>query len=122
MKPLSNFIAGRPKAALLFWFFGGFKCGVCLFFVIVVRYLLGAVYLISIKLFLILISKLVPLTPETVKLISKYVYPFLIHRFHYINILKQELSGTKAYEQTSAEEKSVINHNIFSECHQVWCK
>ena len=31
----------------------------------------------------------------------------------YINTLKQELSGTKAYEQTSAEEKSVINHRIF---------
>ena len=29
------------------------------------------------------------------------------------NTLKQELSGTKAYEQTSAEEKSVINH-LFS--------
>ena len=27
-KPPSNFIAGRPKAALLFWFFGGFRCGV----------------------------------------------------------------------------------------------
>ena len=26
-KPLSNFIAGRPKAALLFWFFGGFRSG-----------------------------------------------------------------------------------------------
>ena len=25
--PPSNFIAGRPKAALLFWFFGGFRCG-----------------------------------------------------------------------------------------------
>ena len=24
----SNFIAGCPKAALLFWFFGGFRCGV----------------------------------------------------------------------------------------------
>ena len=23
LKPPSNFIAGRPKAALLFWFFGG---------------------------------------------------------------------------------------------------
>ena len=31
-------IAGRPKAALLFWFFGGFKCGVPLFFVILVIY------------------------------------------------------------------------------------
>ena len=26
--PPSNFIAGHPKAALLFWFFGGFRCGV----------------------------------------------------------------------------------------------
>ena len=25
--PPSNFIAGRPKAALLFWFFGDFRCG-----------------------------------------------------------------------------------------------
>ena len=25
--PPSNFIAGRPKAALLFGFFGGFRCG-----------------------------------------------------------------------------------------------
>ena len=24
----SNFIAGRPKAALPFWLFGGFRCGV----------------------------------------------------------------------------------------------
>ena len=29
----SYFIAGRPKAALLFWFFGGFRCGVPLFIV-----------------------------------------------------------------------------------------
>ena len=34
----SNFIAGCPKAALLFWFFGGFRCGVGLYFVILVRY------------------------------------------------------------------------------------
>ena len=27
----SNFIAGRPKAALPFWFFGGFRCGVAIF-------------------------------------------------------------------------------------------
>ena len=26
--PPSNFTAGHPKAALLFWFFGDFKCGV----------------------------------------------------------------------------------------------
>ena len=34
----SNFIAGRPKAALLFWFFDGFRCCVWLCFVILVRY------------------------------------------------------------------------------------
>ena len=34
----SNFIAGRSKTALLFWFFSGFRCGVWLFFVILVRY------------------------------------------------------------------------------------
>ena len=32
----SNFIAGRPKAALLFWFFGDFRCGVLLFMAILV--------------------------------------------------------------------------------------
>ena len=32
---------------------------------------------------------------------------------NYINTLKQELSGTKAYEQTSEKEKSVINNHIF---------
>ena len=32
----SNFIAGRPNAALLFWFFGGFRCGVPLYIVILV--------------------------------------------------------------------------------------
>ena len=37
-KPPSNFIAGRPKAALLFWFFGGFRCGVPLFIVMLVIY------------------------------------------------------------------------------------
>ena len=35
---LSNFYAGRPKAALLFWFFGGFRCGVPLFIVMLVIY------------------------------------------------------------------------------------
>ena len=33
----SYFILGRPKAALLFWFLGGFRCGVWLSFVILVR-------------------------------------------------------------------------------------
>ena len=36
--PPSNLIAGRPKAALLFWFFGGFRCGVPLFIVMLVIY------------------------------------------------------------------------------------
>ena len=36
LKPPSNFIAGRPKAALLFWFFGSFRCGVPLFIVMLV--------------------------------------------------------------------------------------
>ena len=36
-----------------------------------------------------------------------------VRRLHYINTLKQELSGTKAYEQTSAKEKSAINNHIF---------
>ena len=31
-------IAGRPKAALLFWFFGDFRCGALLFMVIHVIY------------------------------------------------------------------------------------
>ena len=34
----SNVIAGRPKAALLFWFFAGFRCGVPLFIVMLVVY------------------------------------------------------------------------------------
>ena len=33
-----NFIAGRPKAALLFWFFCDFRCGALLFMVIHVIY------------------------------------------------------------------------------------
>ena len=36
--PLVIFIAGRPKVALLFWFFGDFRCGVLLFMVIHVIY------------------------------------------------------------------------------------
>ena len=41
------------------------------------------------------------------------MYQFLIIAYlftlHYINTLKQELSGTKAYKDTSQEEKSVVN-------------
>ena len=36
--PPCNFIAGRPQAALLFWFFGDFRGGVLLFMVILVIY------------------------------------------------------------------------------------
>ena len=38
VKAPSKFIAGRPKAALLFWFFGDFRCDVPLFIVILVIY------------------------------------------------------------------------------------
>ena len=38
LKPPSNFIAGRPKAALLFWHFSDLRCGVPLFIVILVIY------------------------------------------------------------------------------------
>ena len=33
----------------------------------------------------------------------------VVCRLQYINILKQELNGTKAYENTSTDEKSVVN-------------
>ena len=33
----------------------------------------------------------------------------VVWRLHYINTLKQELSGTKAYKETSEKEKSVVN-------------
>ena len=33
----------------------------------------------------------------------------VICRLHYINTLKQELNGTKAYEETSTDEKTVVN-------------
>ena len=36
--PAVIFIAGRPKAALLFWFFGDFRCGALSFMVIHVIY------------------------------------------------------------------------------------
>ena len=38
VKAPSNLMAGRPKAALLFWFFGDFRCDVPLFIVILVIY------------------------------------------------------------------------------------
>ena len=38
LRPPGGFVAGRPGAALLFWFFGGFGCGVPLFVVVLVIY------------------------------------------------------------------------------------
>ena len=34
----SNFIAGRPKAALLFWFFDDFRCGVLMVILVIYKY------------------------------------------------------------------------------------
>ena len=36
LRPPGNFIAGRLRAALLFWFFGGFGCGVPLFVIVLI--------------------------------------------------------------------------------------
>ena len=33
----------------------------------------------------------------------------VVCRLHYINTLKQKLNGTKAYEETSIDENSVVN-------------
>ena len=33
----------------------------------------------------------------------------VVCRLHYINTLKQEINGTKAYEETSTDEKTVVN-------------
>ena len=38
LNPPVIFISGRSKAALLFWFFGDFRCGALLFIVIHVIY------------------------------------------------------------------------------------
>ena len=37
----------------------------------------------------------------------------VVRRLHFIDTLKQELSGTKADEKTSEKEKYVINNHIF---------
>ena len=42
----------------------------------------------------------------------------VVWRLHYFNTLKQELSGTKAYEETSEDEKSVV----FGHCNYVALK
>ena len=36
----------------------------------------------------------------------------VVCRLHYITTLKQELSGTKAYEETSIEEKSAVTEQL----------
>ena len=33
-------------------------------------------------------------------------------RLHYINTVKQELNGTKAYEETSTDNKTVVNSHL----------
>ena len=38
LKPASNFIAGRPKAAPLSWNFGGLRCGVLLVSLVLHKY------------------------------------------------------------------------------------
>ena len=43
--PSVIFIAGRPKAALLFWFFGDFRCNALLFMVIHVIYINIYIYI-----------------------------------------------------------------------------
>ena len=39
----------------------------------------------------------------------------VVCRLHYINTLKQELNGTKAYEEISIDEKSVV----YSHSHEI---
>ena len=36
----------------------------------------------------------------------------VVCRLHYINTLKKELNGTKAYEETSKDEKSVVYSHL----------
>ena len=36
----------------------------------------------------------------------------IVFRLHYINTLKQEFNGTKAYEETSTDEKTVVNSHL----------
>ena len=36
----------------------------------------------------------------------------VVCQLHYINTLKQELNGTKAYEETSKDEKSVVYSHL----------
>ena len=38
VEALNKYIAGRPKAALLFWFFNNFRCSLLLFIVLLVIY------------------------------------------------------------------------------------
>ena len=42
-----------------------------------------------------------------------------VQQVYYINTLQQELSGTKAYEQTFEKEKSVINNHIFHNANRI---
>ena len=52
LKPHSNFIAGHRNAALQFWCFGDFRCGVLLFMVILViyKYKIGLNQILNVRL------------------------------------------------------------------------
>ena len=41
--PSSNYIAGRPKAALSFWFFSVFECGLLVFIVLVLYIIISKI-------------------------------------------------------------------------------
>ena len=45
----------------------------------------------------------------------------VVCRLLYINTLKQELNGTKAYEETSTDEKSIVNSHL-NDSSEVFCK
>ena len=36
----------------------------------------------------------------------------VVCRLHYINTLKQELHGTRAYQETHSDERSVVNAHL----------
>ena len=36
----------------------------------------------------------------------------VVYRLHYINTLKQELEGTRAYQETDTEDRSVVNAHL----------
>ena len=55
---------------------------------------------------------MVPLVPLVNPEQSQGHKHFCCCRLHYFNTLKQELKGTKAYEETSIDEKSAVNSHL----------